>query len=126
MIRRPPRSTLFPYTTLFRSFLADEDAALDVDIEFGLLRLRQSINHARGNIVRADLRPLDDDFLAAREAQTDEGRDRLAEWGREGDDEVHLPKSPCNRLRRRPEVGINRVISFDEPDRRHGLGPFQA
>src|SRR3712207_7857237 len=24
MIRRPPRSTLFPYTTLFRSFLADD------------------------------------------------------------------------------------------------------
>src|SRR3712207_6938120 len=23
MIRRPPRSTLFPYTTLFRSFLSD-------------------------------------------------------------------------------------------------------
>src|SRR2546422_10250423 len=23
MIRRPPRSTLFPYTTLFRSFLGD-------------------------------------------------------------------------------------------------------
>src|SRR3712207_7953070 len=32
MIRRPPRSTLFPYTTLFRSVAADpvavEDAAL--------------------------------------------------------------------------------------------------
>src|SRR2546426_9317900 len=26
MIRRPPRSTLFPYTTLFRSHLADADA----------------------------------------------------------------------------------------------------
>src|SRR3712207_7829796 len=26
MIRRPPRSTLFPYTTLFRSGLAEEDA----------------------------------------------------------------------------------------------------
>src|SRR5258708_27454331 len=25
MIRRPPRSTLFPYTTLFRSHLADHD-----------------------------------------------------------------------------------------------------
>src|SRR3712207_7404609 len=25
MIRRPPRSTLFPYTTLFRSQLADND-----------------------------------------------------------------------------------------------------
>src|SRR2546427_12743408 len=27
MIRRPPRSTLFPYTTLFRSLLAREQAA---------------------------------------------------------------------------------------------------
>src|SRR2546426_9370306 len=26
MIRRPPRSTLFPYTTLFRSVVADTDA----------------------------------------------------------------------------------------------------
>src|SRR3989449_9586869 len=35
MIRRPPRSTLFPYTTLFRSILElgrrrDEDVVLDV------------------------------------------------------------------------------------------------
>src|SRR5258708_17156544 len=29
MIRRPPRSTLFPYTTLFRSVLAHE---IDVDV----------------------------------------------------------------------------------------------
>src|SRR3712207_7431903 len=28
MIRRPPRSTLFPYTTLFRSFVPDRPAAL--------------------------------------------------------------------------------------------------
>src|SRR3712207_8795118 len=27
MIRRPPRSTLFPYTTLFRSALGEEDMA---------------------------------------------------------------------------------------------------
>src|SRR5256885_8776810 len=27
MIRRPPRSTLFPYTTLFRSVLRDHDPA---------------------------------------------------------------------------------------------------
>src|SRR5258708_15390964 len=26
MIRRPPRSTLFPYTTLFRSLSSDEEA----------------------------------------------------------------------------------------------------
>src|SRR5437588_7092025 len=33
MIRRPPRSTLFPYTTLFRSFIAAvrREPALDED-----------------------------------------------------------------------------------------------
>src|SRR3712207_6911660 len=31
MIRRPPRSTLFPYTTLFRSQSADLRAAGDVE-----------------------------------------------------------------------------------------------
>src|SRR2546428_14131925 len=31
MIRRPPRSTLFPYTTLFRSSADQTVAALDVD-----------------------------------------------------------------------------------------------
>src|SRR2546422_2944669 len=30
MIRRPPRSTLFPYTTLFRSVEADGQAAAEV------------------------------------------------------------------------------------------------
>src|SRR3712207_8031738 len=30
MIRRPPRSTLFPYTTLFRSLVVGEEA-LDLD-----------------------------------------------------------------------------------------------
>src|SRR5260370_27000114 len=33
MIRRPPRSTLFPYTTLFRSVLDCEAADLDVAVE---------------------------------------------------------------------------------------------
>src|SRR5690242_20809768 len=31
MIRRPPRSTLFPYTTLFRSERAGHDSALRID-----------------------------------------------------------------------------------------------
>src|SRR3989442_15366567 len=30
MIRRPPRSTLFPYTTLFRSALVDESGTHDL------------------------------------------------------------------------------------------------
>src|SRR3712207_8804129 len=34
MIRRPPRSTLFPYTTLFRSELVDGDRlALDPEVD---------------------------------------------------------------------------------------------
>src|SRR5690349_22786038 len=31
MIRRPPRSTLFPYTTLFRSFFQAVPARVDLD-----------------------------------------------------------------------------------------------
>src|SRR2546422_3820529 len=42
MIRRPPRSTLFPYTTLFRSHRPDDlSAHLRVDADFLELFLRQ-------------------------------------------------------------------------------------
>src|SRR3712207_7016773 len=43
MIRRPPRSTLFPYTTLFRSLVAARELALhggDVD-DVGAARRRR-------------------------------------------------------------------------------------
>src|SRR5690242_21294504 len=33
MIRRPPRSTLFPYTTLFRSAVKVDQAVLRIDID---------------------------------------------------------------------------------------------
>src|SRR5258708_23760316 len=36
MIRRPPRSTLFPYTTLFRSLLMHADLRLDRIYTFSL------------------------------------------------------------------------------------------
>src|SRR5258705_4305358 len=35
MIRRPPRSTLFPYTTLFRSTAAEGDAAFTANLLAG-------------------------------------------------------------------------------------------
>src|SRR5258708_28053532 len=39
MIRRPPRSTLFPYTTLFRSLLrVHEIAELEARVRIGLRR----------------------------------------------------------------------------------------
>src|SRR3712207_2141216 len=33
MIRRPPRSTLFPYTTLFRSILLEEESSKLIDMD---------------------------------------------------------------------------------------------
>src|SRR2546430_12174647 len=46
MIRRPPRSTLFPYTTLFRSLEARRPAAND--------RHAAEVRHCRGGRWRAD------------------------------------------------------------------------
>src|SRR3712207_7216967 len=45
MIRRPPRSTLFPYTTLFRSKLAitDKDITLTYASEQGMLWAVQTL-----------------------------------------------------------------------------------
>src|SRR5689334_24134470 len=68
MIRRPPRSTLFPYTTLFRSTrerrakrlrdLADSEThraghtAIELDRQLGLLTLRrQSDVHRARNLL---------------------------------------------------------------------------
>src|SRR3712207_6761793 len=48
MIRRPPRSTLFPYTTLFRSFLAHFVA--------DVVELRAPHGAARGDFDLGDLR----------------------------------------------------------------------
>src|SRR2546421_2079226 len=50
MIRRPPRSTLFPYTTLFRSAVADEapskwDMAKD-SIKDSIKHLPDTLEHA--------------------------------------------------------------------------------
>src|SRR2546426_12699167 len=52
MIRRPPRSTLFPYTTLFRSLrISDDDwnAVLDTNLKGAFLMTKRV---ARGMIKR--------------------------------------------------------------------------
>src|SRR5256885_12953071 len=53
MIRRPPRSTLFPYTTLFRSSLhADENAVnawVGEWIGLGFQALEQRVKHTSGD-----------------------------------------------------------------------------
>src|SRR3989454_7925578 len=55
MIRRPPRSTLFPYTTLFRSLLAagDSAAALEAFAQAGRSLDLARLALARGDSARA-------------------------------------------------------------------------
>src|SRR3712207_8624734 len=48
MIRRPPRSTLFPYTTLFRSLVVERDRTAPVDREGTQRRVWQLPGDPRG------------------------------------------------------------------------------
>src|SRR3989449_10066842 len=57
MIRRPPRSTLFPYTTLFRSLKAAEQLAEHEGVSAEVLDLRS-------------LRPLDEAAIVGSVART--------------------------------------------------------
>src|SRR3712207_6950719 len=86
MIRRPPRSTLFPYTTLFRSRNAHEHvlhAVLTVEIggagQNALLVLEVALGHSDGGSRRrveggAGLEQVDD--LARSEEHTSELQSR--------------------------------------------------
>src|SRR5260221_2375523 len=54
MIRRPPRSTLFPYTTLFRSRLQElQDNALDVLANIAGLGQSCRIRNREGHIEKS-------------------------------------------------------------------------
>src|SRR2546430_16501019 len=52
MIRRPPRSTLFPYTTLFRSCDDDERAALTQAVAY--LDAKMNEIHKAGKVMGAE------------------------------------------------------------------------
>src|SRR5216683_6701678 len=54
MIRRPPRSTLFPYTTLFRSFLA-VDPVVGHHVAFTVHAEERSEEHTSELQSRSDL-----------------------------------------------------------------------
>src|SRR2546430_11441257 len=57
MIRRPPRSTLFPYTTLFRSQLGREDDVVGPRQRPDLLgHVRLELVHQRGRADRKSTR----------------------------------------------------------------------
>src|SRR2546422_6754892 len=71
MIRRPPRSTLFPYTTLFRSVLEVEDHGSGFEPSapkrgIGLVAMRERAELVKGRI----------EFLHCYEPYAALGRDR--------------------------------------------------
>src|SRR2546426_7263147 len=81
MIRRPPRSTLFPYTTLFRSM--DEREGLEPQ------RLHREV---RGDVVLVDHRPVDAGDLDVLVAVRDLGQDRAPR----SEEHTSELQSPCN------------------------------
>src|SRR5216684_4571936 len=69
MIRRPPRSTLFPYTTLFRSHVGRVQQRAAIGHRHGRDRARHVLGAQRGALERIDgdidLRPgIEPDLLA--------------------------------------------------------------
>src|SRR6266852_9710699 len=84
MIRRPPRSTLFPYTTLFRScggdLLADTiEAARAVGLRFHPNRGSMDLGRSAGGLPPDEVVEEAGQILAATEAAIDRYHDASAE-----------------------------------------------
>src|SRR2546430_10963456 len=73
MIRRPPRSTLFPYTTLFRSGVVEGDAVRDVRFVLGVQnrgREEAKIAGRSRNIERARKRKRSEEHTSELQSQS--------------------------------------------------------
>src|SRR3712207_7020185 len=73
MIRRPPRSTLFPYTTLFRSLRPEVLLELLVDLELhplvvalGVVADLEAQTHGLGDVPRTEVGREDQDRVLER------------------------------------------------------------
>src|SRR3712207_9003721 len=79
MIRRPPRSTLFPYTTLFRSLARESGSPQAIaDAAFWRARLhlmRNDLRAAASELERAS--DVDDESRSTRDAERDRKSTRL-------------------------------------------------
>ena len=52
MIRRPPRSTLFPYTTLFRSLLGEQIKKLPPDVQKRLEGMKKDLDGFKDDLLK--------------------------------------------------------------------------
>src|SRR2546427_2602286 len=97
MIRRPPRSTLFPYTTLFRSALEtrlDETARVHLEVGEGARETERDVEVAmvEGARLHADRDRPGADFRPTESRHAAKGRDPRGSGG------CHLPILWRNRL----------------------------
>src|SRR2546427_9127422 len=76
MIRRPPRSTLFPYTTLFRSFyVAAPSSTIDLDLPSGAKipieeRSPQEVLHLDGQVIAPKESPRSEEHTSELQSQS--------------------------------------------------------
>src|SRR3712207_6864019 len=77
MIRRPPRSTLFPYTTLFRSLQPQVDPPVDHRLQLRLLVLERQVPVAGGVPLQVGHLPPDPHRSAGEVLQQDRKSTRL-------------------------------------------------
>src|ERR1035438_4929793 len=97
MIRRPPRSTLFPYTTLFRSI--DPDGVYDPRLVNDRLLLG-----LKGTMSEYELSLLRQRGLAARDSKAQRGELKFALppgycWGEAGQMEMDPDERVCEAIR---------------------------
>src|SRR2546426_5488712 len=87
MIRRPPRSTLFPYTTLSRSLLADhEGVGLDLDAELQGAGALEDLKEVHAH----------QDLAAAQGEEEDARLGQLADHVERSEEHTSELQSPCN------------------------------
>src|SRR3712207_9507150 len=116
MIRRPPRSTLFPYTTLFRSV---DDRAQEADVAHLLheveVELLGAVVVARDGddlLVREVARGLADELLLVGQLELDHERGRL----------VHAPQARTGRFHAARARGVWPGDEAGEPS----AGPWRC
>src|SRR2546426_3989039 len=102
MIRRPPRSTLFPYTTLFRSVSFDVDGKQHDGARLAML-LEQDLGHISWMVGAR--------FGAAG------GADRAADFCERSEEHTSELQSPCNLvcrllLEKKKIIIINLSLAF--------------
>src|SRR3712207_7931800 len=77
MIRRPPRSTLFPYTTLFRSLLQSPVRVNETWLDYFIIGVYFVFVLGIGYVLRTKMQTSEDFFLSGRSLRSEEHTSEL-------------------------------------------------